>query len=111
MGRVGRKPHVFAGARPGNEERGKLSLGSPSSLHGAHLYHEQMENNMNFSEKEFDAIIAGLRLLQCGLEQRPGFYPVDPGDSDVGAILTNSGKHEGLTVDEIDDFVMRMQTE
>jgi len=48
--------------------------------------------------KHADAIIAGLRLLQTSLKDRL----VIPNDGDIGDILTNSGDHEGLTVDEID---------
>lgn len=48
--------------------------------------------------KQSDAIIAGLRLLQASLKERL----VTPNDGDIGDILTSSGEHEGLTVDEID---------
>ena len=52
----------------------------------------------HFTAAEDDAIIAGLRLLQCSLEKQPGHHPVEPNDGDVGDILTNSGEHAGLTV-------------
>ena len=56
----------------------------------------------HFTAAEDDAIIAGLRLLQCSLEKQPGHHPVEPNDGDVGDILTNSGEHAGLTVAAIE---------
>jgi DNA-binding Xre family transcriptional regulator len=55
---------------------------------------------MQLSGKNFDAVLAGLRLLQTALEQRL----VLPEDGDIGDILTNSGKHSGLSVAEIDEL-------
>jgi len=48
-----------------------------------------------------DAIIAALRLLQSALSG--GL--VSPDDGDIGAILTNAGEHEGLTVEGIDHLL------
>lgn len=62
-------------------------------------------NRIHITERQRDAIWAGLRLLQCSLEQRPGHHPVAPDDGDIGDILTNAGKHAGLTADEIDAFI------
>lgn len=52
---------------------------------------------MQLSQKQTDAILAGLRLLQNALDNRL----VLPNDGDIGSILTNSGLHSGLTADEI----------
>lgn len=60
--------------------------------------------NFRRDEKRRDAILAGLRLLQCGMEKREGYHPVEPNDGDVGDILTNSGLHSGLSVEEIDEY-------
>lgn len=61
-----------------------------------------MKTNITISGPERDAILAGLRLLQCGLDRREGYYAVSPNDGDVGDILTNSGEHPGMTAEEID---------
>ncbi|QWF18684.1 hypothetical protein [Lysobacter capsici] len=53
-----------------------------------------------FSNKERDAILAGLRLLQFSLDAGT----VTPNDGDVGDILTCSGEHAGMTAEEIDLF-------
>lgn len=52
------------------------------------------------SKKQFDAILAGLRLLQTSLDNRL----VLPNDGDIGDILTDTGSHEGMTAAEIDSF-------
>lgn len=53
-----------------------------------------------FTAKERDAILAGLRLLQFSLDAGT----VTPNDGDVGDILTCSGDHDGMTAEEIDLF-------
>lgn len=62
-------------------------------------------NRIHITERQRDAIWTGLRLLQHGLEGTPGFKRVAPNDGDLGDILTNSGKHTGLTADEIEQFI------
>lgn len=52
---------------------------------------------MQFSKKQFDAILAGLALLQTALRNRL----VLPNDGGIGDILTNGGSHEGLTDEEV----------
>lgn len=49
---------------------------------------------------QFDAMIAGLRLLEREMERGN----VAANDGDVGEILTDGGRHEGLTVEEISSF-------
>lgn len=62
-------------------------------------------NRIQITERQRDAIWAGLRLLQCSLDKRPGHHPVEPDDGDIGDILTCSGAHAGLSADEIDAFI------
>lgn len=52
------------------------------------------------SRAQFDAIIAGLRLLQSSLDAGT----VEPNDGDIGDILTCSGEHQGLDAAQIDEF-------
>lgn len=52
---------------------------------------------MKLNKKQFDAVLAGLRLLQAALSS--GL--VDQDDGNIGEILTNGADHEGLTTDEI----------
>lgn len=52
---------------------------------------------MQFSKKQFDAILAGLALLQTALQNRL----VLPDDGEIGDILTDNGSHEGLTAEEV----------
>lgn len=56
------------------------------------------------SPEELDAILAGLRLLAASLDSGA----VRPDDGDIGSILTNSGKHAGLTADQIDTLCERL---
>lgn len=53
----------------------------------------------------YDAVLAGLRLLQTALENRL----VIPDDGDIGDILTNGQSHAGLGPVEIDDLVEHLQ--
>lgn len=62
---------------------------------------------MKLNKKETDAILAGLRFLQKALE----LGNVKPNDGDVGDILTDSGTHEGLNEEEIDDLIDKLQDE
>jgi hypothetical protein len=55
---------------------------------------------MQFSQKQSDAILAGLRLLQASLDN----HRVLPNEGDIGDILTDTGSHKGMTADEIDRF-------
>jgi hypothetical protein len=55
---------------------------------------------MQFNNKQLDTIRAGIRLLQSNLEK--GL--VLPNDGDIGDILTCSGEHDGLSVDEIEEL-------
>lgn len=59
------------------------------------------------NKAEFDAVLAALRLL--GASMIGGL--VRPGDGDIGEILTDSGTHEGLTVDGVDALCERIQFE
>lgn len=54
----------------------------------------------DLSGPKFDAVIAGLRLLQSNLDNGD----VDPSDGDVGAILTCDGTHPGLDAGQIDEL-------
>lgn len=49
---------------------------------------------------QFDAILAGLRMLATGLERGT----VTPNDNDVGDILTCGGEHPGLTAAQVFDL-------
>ncbi|WP_164034296.1 hypothetical protein, partial [Serratia marcescens] len=60
----------------------------------------------DLSQPEYDAVIAGLRLLACGLEDKI----VEPNDGDIGDMLTCGGQHTGLTSDEIHDLCDRLLT-
>lgn len=53
---------------------------------------------MKFTDKQIDAILAGLRLLSEALDHNK----VAPDDGSIGDILTNGGNHEGLSSEEID---------
>ncbi|KAB2922703.1 MAG: hypothetical protein F9K30_12065 [Dechloromonas sp.] len=66
---------------------------------------DEPSNRLHITERQRDAIWAGLRLLQHGLEKTPGFHPVSPDDGDLGEILTNSGAHQGMISEEIEDFI------
>lgn len=55
-------------------------------------------SELDLSRKDFDAVLAGLRLLQCALDSGE----VEPNDGDVGNILTCDGDHEGLDAAGID---------
>lgn len=66
---------------------------------------DEPSNRIHITERQRDAIWAGLRLLQAGLEKIPGFCEVSPDDGDLGDILTNSGKHQGMTSEEIEEFI------
>lgn len=48
--------------------------------------------------RQFDAILAGLRLLQSSLDSGA----VKPNDGDIGDILTCDGDHAGLSAAEVD---------
>lgn len=60
---------------------------------------------LRISDSEYDAILAGLRLLQAALEAGD----VEPNDGDVGDILTCAGSHAGLTVEQIESLIDDMQ--
>jgi len=62
--------------------------------------------NSSISKKQFDAVLAGLRLLQSCLENRL----VLPNDGDIGDILTDGGTHKGLTTTEIDALCGSLNT-
>lgn len=55
------------------------------------------EHVLRLTQPEYDAMLAGLRLLARALQTRQ----VTPDDDDVGSILTNSGEHAGLTSDDV----------
>lgn len=59
---------------------------------------------LQVTSPQFDAIIAGLRLLQSSLDRGD----VAPDDGDVGDILTCNGDHAGLTAAEIDDLAISL---
>lgn len=65
---------------------------------------------LEVTAEEFDAIVAGLRLLGCAL--LPGsaeaYGHVSPNDGDIGDILTNSGEHAGLTSEQVDALCDRL---
>ena len=60
----------------------------------------------SISKKQFDAVLAGLRLLQLCLENRL----VLPNDGGISDILTDGGSHEGLTTMEIDALCESLNT-
>lgn len=66
---------------------------------------DESSNRLHITERQRDAIWTGLRLLQAGLEKTPGFKDVSPDDGDLGEILTNAGKHRGMTSEEIEEFI------
>ena len=55
------------------------------------------------SDAEYDAVIAALRLLAVALSSRPDVAAI------VTDILTNEGKHEGLSSDGVHDIADRFQ--
>lgn len=59
-----------------------------------------------FTRMQFDAVLAGLRLLQTSLSNRL----VLPDDGEIGDVLTNGGAHAGLTCDEIDALCVDLNT-
>jgi hypothetical protein len=63
------------------------------------------EPKTHLEAREYDAVLAGLRLLSAQL--RGGH--VAPDDGDIGSILTADGDHFGLTADQIDDMGDAMQ--
>lgn len=58
------------------------------------------------SKAEYDAVIAGLRMLALGVEG--GTVSAD--DGDIGEILTDGGAHSGLSAEEIHDLCGRLLT-
>lgn len=66
---------------------------------------EAIIQTMDLTQRERDALWAGLRLLQASLDRAPGAYLVMPDDGDIGDILTCSGDHAGMTADEIETFI------
>lgn len=56
------------------------------------------------TSEEYNAVIAGLRLLQNALDNST----VTPDDGDIGDILTNTGSEEPLTAAQIDELVERI---
>ena len=54
--------------------------------------------------EEYNAVIAGLRLLQNALDNST----VTPDDGDIGDILTNTGSEKPLTAAQIDELVERI---
>jgi hypothetical protein len=58
-------------------------------------------NTLMVNDQQFDAILAGLRLLQEKLESGE----VTPDDKGIGQVLTNGGDHAGLDSSEIDDLI------
>ena len=55
---------------------------------------------VTLSIREHDAVLAGLRLLTKAFDNDW----IDRDDSDIGAILTSSALHPGLSVDQIHDL-------
>lgn len=55
---------------------------------------------MKISKMQFDAILAGLRLLEVALEERT----VRPYDGNIGDILTDGQTHEGLTSAQVSEL-------
>jgi hypothetical protein len=53
-----------------------------------------------FTRQESDAVFAGLRLLASNLQNGR----VRPDDGDIGAILTSSGDHAGLSAEQVHDL-------
>lgn len=58
-------------------------------------------NTLMVNDQQFDAILAGLRLLQEKLENGE----VAPDDKGIGQVLTNGGVHSGLDLGEIEDLI------
>lgn len=56
------------------------------------------------TSEEYNAVIAGLRLLQNALDNST----VTPDDGDIGDILTNTGSEKPLTAAQIDELVERI---
>lgn len=56
------------------------------------------------TSEEYNAVIAGLRLLQNALENST----VRPDDGDIGDILTNTGSEQPLTIAQINELVERI---
>lgn len=61
---------------------------------------------LSVSKAEYDAVIAGLRMLAAGV----GTGAVSADDGDIGEILTNGGAHSGLSAEEIHDLCDRLLT-
>lgn len=55
---------------------------------------------VGLTREQKDAVYAALRYLATGL----GRGDVRPNDGDAGDVLTNGGKHEGLTAEEVHDL-------
>ena len=55
---------------------------------------------------EFDAIVAGLRLLAREVAAGNVVYPHD--EVDIGDIWTNAGEHEGLPAEDIHKLADRL---
>ena len=64
------------------------------------------EQSLIVTGPEFDAIVAGLRLLACEIDCNRVVYPSDEGD--IGDIWTNAGEHEGLPAEDIHKLADRL---
>jgi len=62
--------------------------------------------NFSVSKQQFDAVLAGLRLLQTCLENRL----VLSNDGGISDILTDGGIHKGLSSTEIDTLCESLNT-
>jgi len=58
-------------------------------------------NTLLVNDQQFDAILAGLRLLQEKLESGD----VSHDDKGIGQVLTNGGVHSGLDSSEIEELI------
>lgn len=70
----------------------------------ASVFEPQQAERLSVSKTEFDAVIAGLRMLAAGVE----VGSVTAEDGDIGEILTDGGMHSGLSAEEIHDLCDRL---
>lgn len=64
-----------------------------------------MNKTINFTSKERDAILTGLRLLERELSFDDGLDP------EFDEIFTNCGEHEGLDYEQFDSLCERINVE
>lgn len=62
---------------------------------------------LKMTRQEFDHVLAGLRLLQRSLEWSSDGAKLPPG---IRQIVTNDGKHEPLSSEELDGFCELINT-